>query len=138
MMMWLVLLCAVTLISGEEIIFQTGRVLKTVEGNEKVFATEFETSINKLYQAPWNQDNGATHFWGYQPTFPIYEADSDTKLRTLIRFDDLDHFIKSNENTTVLESDMTLTFINSGGAALMEVCFVTLPWDYDYETEATK
>lgn len=138
MLVWLTLSCAIAYASGEEVTFQSGRTLTTVDNSDKVFNSEYETSINKLYLAPWNDDNGATYFWGWQPTLAIAEENSDTKFRTLIRFDGLDEYIPSGEDTTVLEADMTLSFMNSGGDALLEACFVTLPWDYDYAEEGTK
>jgi hypothetical protein len=151
----------------KEIIFQSGRELQDIDGSVGVYASEFETSINKLWFGPWNENNGSvwhsllrtlllkptasrtmtllpyrhnntgvTYFYGYQPTWPISEAGSDTKFRTLLRFDDLHDFIpasSSESNVTVLESDVTLTFVNTQQEAELEACFLTLPWDYDYE-----
>ena len=98
---------------------------------------------NPLPLIPWPfspiATTGVTYFYGYQPTWPICEADSDTKFRTLLRFDDLHNFISASfsssqkSNVTVLESDVTMTFVNTQQEAKLEACFVTLPWDYDYE-----
>lgn len=131
-MMLSVIFCGVE--AAQEIIFQSGRLLRDNEGSDRLYNQQYETSINKLYQATWNQFNGATFFWGYQPTFTINEKDSDVKYRMLIRFDDLHAYIPAESmNVTVLESDITLTFVNSKAPVLMEACFITLPWDFDYE-----
>jgi len=144
MLFLVVAISAVAAIAAEgditkEVVFQSGRELLDNAGNLGVYASEFETSINKLWFGSWNENNGVTYFYGYQPTWPICEADSDTKFRTLLRFDDLHNFISASfsssqkSNVTVLESDVTMTFVNTQQEAKLEACFVTLPWDYDYE-----
>jgi len=46
----------------KEVIFQSGRELLDNDGNLGVYASEFETSINKLWFGSWNENNGSLWF----------------------------------------------------------------------------
>jgi hypothetical protein len=68
---------------------------------------------------------GITYYLGSGPT--RYIAEESTQFRTLLKFSSLHYYIPSS--ATILESDLTLSFVNWNSDAVLHVCFITKPWN---------
>lgn len=68
---------------------------------------------------------GITYFLGSTPS--RYIAEESTQFRTLLKFPELHNFVPFS--ATILEADITLTFVNYNQDAVLHVCFITKPWN---------
>lgn len=140
-----------------EITLQNGRELNLLNGNKKIYTESTVTSITTQYIDSWNNYNGnfnililfrsilfsfflsrslfltlfltlfigITYFLGSTPT--NYIAEESSQFRTLLKFPSIHQYIQ--ENATILESDITISFVNWNSDAILQVCFITKPWN---------